>query len=118
MTDTLEPELEEQMLERIVRNQLEIKALTEETERLKGYYKERSNDYKAGDFRTVGKFYIKFSANQRIDDALARQNLTAGEYKNIAKLVVDSAKAKKLLTPTVYENIQKRYDNKVEVGLV
>lgn len=114
--DTLTQTEEEQVAERIVRNQLAIKELEEENATLKQYFK--SNEaYPAGVTKEVGKFYIKVTANARVDDALARANLGLATYKRLSKTVIDGPMAKKILAPDQYAKIQKVYDNKIEIGL-
>lgn len=113
----LDAQTEEQILERIVRNKMEIDARTAENETLKAFFKERPDVYVAGEKREVGKFYIRVTKQTRIDDALARKTLTKNQWEYVKKEVVDAARAKRYLTPSQYEEISKKYDNRIEVGL-
>jgi hypothetical protein len=117
MTDTLAPDEEEQLAERIFRNQLRISELQEENDTLKTYFKKNATIFPAGTNKTFGKFYVKITSNSRVDDALAKANLTINTYKRFAKTVIDGAAAKRGLDPNTYAKIIKKYDNKVEVGL-
>lgn len=117
MADMLTPDEEEFALERIVRNQLTIKALEEENAQLKLFFKERSDDYPAGSMKRRGKFYIKVTTNSRIDQKLADTHLTMRERNSISKLTVDAAKARAYLSPEKLAQITKVYDNKLEIGI-
>jgi hypothetical protein len=117
MTETLTQTEEEQVAERIVRNQLAIKELEEENTLLKQYFK-GSDAYPAGETKEVGKFYIKVTKNTRVDDGLARASLPASEYNRLSKQVIDGTLAKKVLSAERYAKIQKVYDNKIEIGLI
>lgn len=118
MSESITLTEEEQALELIVRNQLKIAELEEENRTLKAFFKERDSAYPAGSKKEVGKFYIKVSTNQRVDDALAKLHLDGRTYQRLTKTVIDSVKAKRALTPEQYAKIQKTYDNKIEVGLL
>lgn len=117
MVDALDAQTEEQILERIVRNKMAADELLAENEQLKAFFKERPDEYVAGSKKEVGKFYIRVTKQTRIDDALARKELSPKEYGWVKKEVVDSAKAKRYLAADVYEKISKKYDNRIEVGL-
>lgn len=119
MSEVLDQTEEEQVIERIVRNQLEIKRLQEENDTLKAYFKERDNSYPAGTRREVGKFYVQISENTRIDDKLAKSVLSASEYNAVSNRVIDSQAARKrfMFKPDILNAITKKFDNRVEVGL-
>jgi len=103
--------------ERIVRNKLEIQRLTEENTALSSFF--RQDDPKTKNLERDGRptIIVKVIPNQRIDDGLAKRELSATEYKTVSKQTVDTAKARALLSAAKLEKITKRYDNKVEVSL-
>lgn len=113
----LEKTEEEQVIEILVRNQLEIKRLQEENDKLKSFFKGNEAAYPVGR-REVGKFYIQVTENKRVDDKLAQSALLPGDYRAVTKQVIDTATAKRVLTEDQYASIQKKYDNKIEVGLI
>lgn len=113
----LEKTEEEQVLEILVRNQLEIKRLQEENDKLKSFFKGNEAAYPVGR-REVGKFYIQVTENKRVDDKLARSVLPGSDYKLACKTVIDSTFAKRVLTEDQYASIQKKFENKIEVGLI
>jgi hypothetical protein len=114
MLDTTE---EEALAEKIVRNMLEIERLQAEVDVLKDYFKSRPEAYPAGLKKEIGKFFVRVSANRRVDDGLAKRELPAMLYKRASKTVIDSTLAKKMLTEEQYNKIVKNYDNRIEVGL-
>jgi len=116
--DSLTPTEEEQVLERIVRNQLQIKALEEENTALKGFFKQNDEAYPAGTTKEVGKFFIKITRSTRVDDGLARRNLDPDVYHRLTKETIDGTLAKKGLPTEDYEKIVKVYDNRIEIGLI
>lgn len=113
----LDMQTEEQVLERIVRNKMQIEELLAENATLTDYFRERNDQYPAGTKKSVGKFYIRVTKNARIDDTLARKVLTSKEYDLVSKKVVDTARAKRYLLPSVIEKITKTYENRIEIGL-
>jgi hypothetical protein len=117
MTDALTPTEQEAILERIVRNQLTIKELEAENAALKDFFK-ADPALKPGTTIEVGKFYLRSSANTRIDNTLAQSKLTTTEKRHIMKSVVDPALARRYLTPEALAKITKTYDNRIEVGLL
>jgi len=116
MVEELHQSEEEALLEKIVRNQLEIARLQEENDTLKGFIKERPEAYPVGT-KHVGKFYLKVTTNRRVDDATARRELDPVTYDRLTKKVIDSTLAKRVLPPATYEKIVKVYENRIEVGL-
>ena len=108
---------EQQVLDRLVRNQIKIKELTEENDLLKGYFKQRPDTYPAGLKKKVGQFYIKITGQTRVNDSMARKVLPVAVYKRLSKQVIDGPAAKKALTEAEYEAIITTYDNRIEVGL-
>lgn len=116
MTDTLDTSEEAQILELVVRKQLEIEQLQEEVATLKAYFKERGDQYPVGS-KNIGKFYLKVTTNRRVDDTLARTQLSATVYNRLTKKVIDSTLAKKSLTDEQYNKIVKTYENRIEIGL-
>jgi len=117
MTDNLTQTEEEIALERIVRNQLAIKELEAENEQLKQFFKDRPEQYPAGAALERGKFYIKITKSTRIDDKLARDNLSAARYRSVSKMTVDTTAARRYLNETELAKITKTYDNRIEIGL-
>lgn len=117
MADQLTQSEEEQVLERIVRNQIQIKELEAENATLKGFFKQSPEGYPAGSRKTVGKFYIQVSENKRIDDALAQKVLTPVQYRGVSKTVINVTLAKAILAPPMLEKITKKFENKIEIGL-
>lgn len=115
MTELSEAEMEA-ALERFVRNQLAIAALTEEQEAIKGYFK-GATTLPAGTQKTLGKFYIKVTSHTRIDQKLAEKELEHSQLRKVSKLVVDPAKARAVLSEEQLDAITKRYDNRIEIGL-
>lgn len=109
---------EEQVIERIVRNQLAIKELEEQNATLKAYFKTNQDAYPVGSNKTVGKFYVKASRNARIDNALAFAKLPARVFNSVSKKVVDTKAANAVLDPEQLASITKEFDPKIEVGLV
>lgn len=117
MSDSLTASELEAAMEQFVRNQLAIKELEERQDAIKGFFK-GNPAFEAGTTVTSGKFYVRVSSNQRIDDALAKRVLTSVQYKNVSKTVVDPVKARKLLAASTVEKITKVYENRIEIGLV
>lgn len=103
-------------LELIVRKQLAIKELQEEVDTLKNYFRDEER-LPAGTTFTSGKFFVKVTENKRIDDKLAQTVLGFG-YHKVTKEVVDTKKARALLSESDLAKIEKRYENKVEVGML
>lgn len=116
MEEALSASEETGILERYVRNQLAMKELAEENERIKAFFKQDANETTYGR-REVGKFYIQTSRNARVDDKLARTVL-GDQYDSMTKQVIDTALAKRNMTPEQYETIQKVGEPKIEIGLV
>lgn len=104
-------------MEGIVRRQLEMNRLAEEIEMLKGYFKERPENYPAGSVIERGEFVLKVTSNARVDDALAKKVLDPEVYDTISKKTVDTAKARAFLTPEALDKITKKYDNRLTFGL-
>lgn len=119
MTELINLSVDEEVAiaDRIVRNKLRIKELTEENDILLARYKNDEVGYPAGTYKEHGQFYVKVTTNQRVDDALAKAKLNTNEYKRLSKTVIDPTLAKRVLTAERYNLIVKRYDNKIEVGL-
>lgn len=115
MSDTLTQTEEEQLLELVVRSQLEIARLEEVVKNAKSFFKQEAL-YPAGTNKEVGKFYIKVGESKRVDDKLARTVL-GEDYKVFTKETIDGIKAKRELAPDVYAKIQKTYENRIEIGL-
>ena len=118
MSDALTQCEEEAVLERIVRNQLLVKEIEEETALLKQFVKDRPEIYAAGTTKTVGRFYVKVSTNQRIDNELAARHLNSALFKRVSKTVIDPVVARRHLSAADLAKITKVYDNRIEVGLV
>lgn len=116
-TNALNADEEQQVIDRLVRNQIKIAELTAENDTLKAYFKERPEIYSAGLKKKVGQFYIKVTGQTRVNDALARKVLPVAVYKRLSKQVIDGPAAKKALTPEEYGAIITTYDNRIEVGL-
>lgn len=117
MTEFLTTTETDSALEAIVRKQQQIKELQEEVDVLKGYFRDEDR-LPAGTLFASGKFYVKVTANERIDDSLAKTELDAFKYNTVAKRVIDTKKARALLSPEELGKIVKRYENKVEVGML
>jgi hypothetical protein len=117
MSDTLNMDEEGLLLEQIVRNKLEIERLQAENDTYVQYFKDRPDAYPTGTKKEIGKFYVKVSTNQRIDDALARKNLKVAEYNKLTKKVIDTTLARKILAEDQLAKITKVFENKIEVGL-
>lgn len=118
MSDTLAPNEEAELVERMARNKLTISELEAENALLAAYYKDKER-FPAGTYREYdGRFYVKITSNSRVDDALAKTKLPANQYNRLTKKVIDGTVAKKVLDPTALASITKVYDNKVEVGLL
>lgn len=103
-------------LEKIVRNQLRIKELSEENDNLKAFLKQEETGLPLGRHE-FGKFYVTVTENKRINDALAKKVLRVTDYNRYSKKVIDPALAKKALDADVLAKITTVYDNKIEVGL-
>jgi len=108
---------EEEVMEAIVRLDMQIKELTEKKETLKAFFKQRDKLYPAGTKKQVGKFELIVTSNTRVDDALAKRNLPTNRYRAVTKMSVDPVKARKYLTPEEYAQVVKTYDNRIEVKL-
>jgi len=117
MTESLSQDEEAAILERYTRNALAIKELEEEQERLKQFFKDRPDSYPAGTHVERGKFYIKVSANTRIDQKLADNVLDLRTLNRVTKKVIDPKLARRLLPDDVLNKITKRYENRIEIGL-
>jgi len=117
MTDVLNSADEAAILEQFVRNKLAIEELEAQQNTIKTFFKERAEAYPAGTDRKNGKFYIKITENKRVDDTLARRHLTATQYRQLTKTVVDGTLARKVLSEKDYAKIVKHYDHKIEIGL-
>lgn len=113
----MDAQTEEQVLERIVRNKIMMEELAAENATLTEYFRERSDEYAAGTVKRVGKFYIRVTKNERIDDTLAKKNLDANTYRQLSKTVIDSTRARHYLQPSLLDKITKKYDNRIEIGL-
>jgi hypothetical protein len=116
-SNVLPDDEEEQVLDRLVRNQIKIQELQAENDLLKGYFKQRPEVYPAGLKKKVGQFYIKITSQTRVNDSMARKLLPVAVYKRLSKQVIDGPAAKKALTEAEYASIITTYDNRVEVGL-
>lgn len=116
MEEALSHDEESAVLERIVRNQLAMKELQEETDMLKQFFKDRPERYTVGT-HTRGRFYVKITTNTRIDQKLAEKALSPMKLRSISSLKVDSAKARAILDEVQLAKITKTYDNKLEIGL-
>lgn len=117
MAETLAVSEEEQVLERIVRNQLEIARLQEENDTLKQFFKQADEVYPVGTKKDVGKFYIRVTSNTRLDEGLARKELGTAWWNRVKKEALDTARAKAILPVHLREKITKTYENRIEVGL-
>lgn len=114
MTDALNQNEFEGVLEKFVRNKMAIEALQEEQDQIKAFFKQDEPEYGK---KVFGRFYVQTTANKRVDDKLARDVLGL-EYEGITKTVVDSALAKRVLSGDDYEKIQKTFAPKIEIGIV
>ena len=103
--------------EQIVRDKLEIQRLTERVASLTQYW--RQNDTGTAVLTREGRpdIIVRVSPNSRIDDKLAREQLSAQDYKRVVKSSIDTTKARALLSPEAISRITKNYDHKVEVSL-
>lgn len=119
MAEQLSADEEEAILERIVRNQLEIQRLQEENDTLKGFYKQDGQQFKAGTYREVGKFYIRVTENRRLDEALIREVMPESNYSGYYKSVPDTAKIKRTFgqNEAHMKKLYKTFANRIEVGL-
>jgi len=115
MSDALTGAELEGVLEKYVRNKMAMEALAEENETIKGYFKQDNPEFGK---KVFGRFYIQTSRNARVDDKLAREQLTDDEYQDYSKRVIDGPVAKRFLTPAQYELIQKESAPKIEIGIV
>lgn len=117
MTEFLSASEVDATLELIVRKQQAIKELQEQIDTLKGYFRDEER-LPAGTTLTSGKFYVKVTENKRIDDKLARQELSTSEYDLASKKVIDTKLARHLFGDVRVAKMEKRYENKVEVGML
>lgn len=118
MTDELTESEAEQILDRIVRNQLAIKELQEQNDALKLFFKERPETFSAGTTNQFGRYYIKVSSNERIDQALADRTLSEKEKQYTYRRVIDPRLARRYVPAAKLAKIIKKYDNRIEVGLI
>ena len=102
----------------IARINVQIAELTEYKNQLLEVFKNpdtdlppRSEPYDFGDVE------VKVSTNVRLDDGLARRNLTPANYEIVSKTTLDTGKARKVLTADELATITKTFDNKIEVRL-
>lgn len=104
--------------EHIAAINLEIAELEEQKQELLSVFKNEQNGMvprkEAYDF---GKVEVKVSENTRLDDGLARTQLTARDYKAASKVTLDTSLARRVLTADKLEKITKKYANKIEVRL-
>jgi len=116
-------DIEPEILETYVRNQLEIKRLTEANEKIKAYYKQESEvgeelqEYQY-ETRTVGKFYVQTSPNTRFDEAQFKAAYPEADWAQYYKSVPDTARIKKAFTPESYASFQKVFAPKVSIDLI
>lgn len=104
--------------EEIARVNIQIAELTEYKNTLLSVFKNADTNLPP---RTVpysfGKVDVKVSAAGRIDDGLARRNLSVELYKSVCKQSIDTTLARKVLTDEQVSSITKKYDNKIEIKL-
>lgn len=118
MSEELNVSEAEQVLERIVRNQITIRELEEENDALKGFFKDRPDTYDAGTTKIFGRFFIRVSRNQRFDPVAAAKAYPESKYKHLYKSVIDSKLVRQYLGAERAEAVSKKYDNRIEIGLV
>lgn len=115
MTDALNQNEFEGVLEKYVRNKMAIEALQEEQDQIKAFFKQDEPEYGK---KVFGRFYVQTTANKRVDDKLAREYLDADVYEDVSKTVVDGTLARRVLSGEDYEEIQKTFAPKIEIGIV
>lgn len=107
-----------QAAEAIAEINLQIAELEEQKKGLLNVFKNEDNGLvprkEPYDF---GRVQVKVSEYTRIDDGLARRNLTEDDYGRLTKQTLDTTLARKVLKPETLELITKRYDNKIEVKI-
>lgn len=106
------------LAERIVRNKLKIKELTEENDQIAAYWKQNDPATKVYEREGRVPIQVRVTSNNRIDDGLAKLNLDPATYQTITKLTVNPTKARAILTAAELESITRHYDNRIEVTLL
>lgn len=112
---------EHTLAEQAVRLQIEIAERQEKLDAIKNYFKfNYAGAHGIHEFQAVtgAKLEVKVTKNERIDDNLARTELSAQDYKRVSKATVDTKKARALLDESKLSKITKVYDDKIEIKVV